>query len=311
MDILKDMQLFVRVVHCDGLAAAGRELGMTPSSVTMRIKNLEKHYQVKLLTRTTRSISLTDSGREFYKDSLKMLEGMHQVESKLKSAQNIISGPLRITATSDLGRQHVVPLINDFVSRHPRVSPFLSLNDSIIDLTENNLDLALRYGIVTNSQLIADKLADSRRVLCASPAYLDRTGVPQTYTDLNHHSCLTMVHLRTPRSKWYFSTPEGEKSLDIKPARSCDDGAQIRKWALEGAGIALKSFWDVARDIQSNRLVTVLDQFNPDYQSKKLDKGSDLYAVYPDREYIPTRTREFIKLLKNHFENFTDSQAIS
>jgi len=107
MDLLKDMKLFTRVVRCRGLGAAGRELGMTPSSVTMRINNLEKHYQVKLLTRTTRSIKLTDDGIEFYKDCLKTLDDIGQVESKLRSGQENISGPLRITASSDLGRQHI------------------------------------------------------------------------------------------------------------------------------------------------------------------------------------------------------------
>lgn len=304
MNILRDMELFVRVVHCDGLSAAGRELGMTPSSVTIRIKNLEEHYQVKLLTRTTRSISLTDSGREFYHDSLKMLEEVGQVESKLKSSQNIISGPIRITSTSDLGRQHIAPLINEFVQLHPNVQPFLNLSDSIIDLTEHNIDVAIRYGVPSNNQLITQKLAASRRVLCASPDYLKRAGVPQSYTDLKDHACLTMVAIRTPRSKWYFDTSQGEKSILIHPARSCDDGEQVKQWALEGAGIALKSIWDIANDLKAKRLVTVLDQFNPDYKSKKVGIGADLHIAYPDRKYLPSRTSEFIKILKNHFENF-------
>jgi len=297
MNILKDMDLFVRVVHCDGLAAAGRELGMTPASVTMRIKNLEQHYQVKLLTRTTRSISLTDSGRRFYEDSLRMLENISQVEHKLTSSQETISGPLRITATSDFGRQHIAPLIDEFVRAHPNVQPFLNLSDSVTHLTESNIDIAVRYGVPPDSQLVAKKIVDGKRVLCASPAYLKRAGVPKDYSDLTEHACLTMVQIRTPMSKWYFDTPKGEKSLVIKPARSCDDGALIRRWAVEGAGIALKSIWDVAGDLKAGRLVTVLDKFNPDYQSKSHSVGADLFIAYPDRKYVPNRTREFIKLL--------------
>ncbi len=305
MNILKDMELFVRVVHCDGLAAAGRELGMTPSSVTIRIKNLEEHYQVKLLTRTTRSISLTDSGREFYQDSLRMLDEVNQVESKLITSQNVISGPLRITATSDFGRQHIAPLIEKFVIKHPDVQPFLNINDSITDLAENNIDIAVRYGAPTHTQLITHKLGDGYRVLCASPEYLAKAGVPKTPDELADHACLTMVHVRTPRSTWYFDTAKGERSISIEPARSCDDGAMVRQWALEGAGIALKSVWDVANDLKSKKLVTVLDDFNPDYQSKKLGIGSDLYLAYADRKYLPNRTIEFIKELKNYFSEFT------
>jgi len=264
MNILKDMDLFVRVVHCDGLAAAGRELGMTPASVTMRIKNLEKHYQVKLLTRTTRSISLTESGRRFYEDSLQMLENISQVEHKLTSSRESISGPLRVTCTSDLGRQHIAPLIDEFIKDHPDVQPFLNLSDSVTDLTESNIDVAVRYGMSPDSQLVAQKIATGRRVLCASPDYLKRAGTPKLYTDLKDHQCLTMVQIKTPLSKWFFDTPEGEKSLVIKPARSCD--------------------------------------CNPDYQSKGLSIGADLFIAYPDRKYVPNRTREFIKALKHYFK---------
>jgi len=304
MNILKDMELFVRIVHCDGLAAAGRELGITPSSVTMRIKNLEKHYNVKLLTRTTRSINLTGAGHEFYQDSLRMLDDIDGVEHRLKASQETVSGPLRISTTSDLGRQHIVPLLDTFVKEHPGVTPFLNLSDSLTDLTENNIDIAIRYGTPPDGQLVTQKIASNKRVLCASPDYLKSHGVPETYTDLKDHSCLTMVQFRTPMSKWYFDTPQGEKSIVIVPSRSCDDGAQVRQWAIDGAGIALKSYWDVANDLNANRLVTVLDQYNADYRSKKIPVGADLLIAYQDRKYVPLRTREFIKQLKTYFEQY-------
>ncbi len=304
MDRLKDMELFVRIVECDGLAAAGRELGLTPSSVSMRIKNLEEHYQVKLLTRTTRSIKLTESGQEFYKDSLQMLDDISQIENKLQFSQQKISGPLRITCTSDLGRQHIVPVLNDFVSKHPDVNPFINLNDSVTDLTESNIDIAIRYGISPDSQLIAQKIAANRRILCASPEYLKHHGVPKDYSELAKHSCLIMVHAKRPQAKWYFDTPDGEKSISVPISRSCDDGAQVRQWAVEGAGIAIKSYWDVANDLATGKLIAVLDRFNPDYQSKSLSIGSDLYVAYQDRKYVPNRTREFIKSLKSYFSEY-------
>ena len=304
MNIIKDMELFVRVVHCDGLAAAGRELGMTPSSVTMRIKKLEDHYQAKLLTRTTRSINLTEQGRQFYLDSLRMLDELEITENRLKSAREEISGVLRITVASDLGRQHIAPIIDDFVSEYPQVQPFLNLSDSVLDLTENNIDLAIRYGISPDSQLIAQKLAASQRVLCASPDYIERCGTPMDYTDLANHSCLSMVQIRTPMTKWFFQTQMGEKSINITPSRSCDDGAQIRKWAIDGAGIALKSLLDVADDIKAGRLVTLFDDTRPDYQSKKLSIGTDLYVAYPNRDYLPKKTREFISKLKDYFSSY-------
>jgi len=188
----------------------------------------QKHYNVKLLTRTTRSINLTGAGHEFYQDCLRVLDDIHGVENRLIASQESISGPLRITATSDLGRQHIVPLLNNFVKEHPGVTPFLNLSDSVIDLMENNIDIAIRYGNPTESQLTTHKIASNHRVLCASPGYLEQHGVPITYTDLKDHSCLTMVQFRTPMSKWFFATPQGEKSIVILPSRSCDDGALVR-----------------------------------------------------------------------------------
>lgn len=305
MNILKDMDLFVRVVDCDGMAAAGRELGMTPSSVTMRLKNLESHYQVKLLTRTTRSINLTESGREFYQESVRMLDQANHLEHRLKLTQNIISGPIRITTTSDLGSQHIAPLIDDFTAKHPSVTPFLSLTDSVLDLVANNIDVAIRYGVYPSAQLVSQKLANSRRVLVASPDYLARAGVPKIYTDLKEHSCLARLQLRSSQTKWYFITPQGERSINVCPSRSSDDGAQIRQWAIEGAGIALKSIWDIANDLRSNRLVTLLDDYSPDYQSKKMAVGTDLYITYPDRKYVPNRIHAFVEQLQSYFEKFT------
>lgn len=311
MNFLKDMKLFVRVVRCGGLAAAGRELGMTPSSVTMRIKNLEKHYQVKLLTRTTRSINLTDDGIEFYKDCLKTLDDIHQVESKLRSGQEKISGPLRITATSDLGRQHIVPVIDQFISDYPEVQPFLNLSDAVTHITDNNIDVAIRYGIPSDSLLVAQRLVPGRRVLCASPEYLNSHGTPTSFRDLNRHSCLCMVQTRTPMTTWYFNTSQGEKSLVINPTRSCDDGAIIRQWTLEGSGIALKAIWDVANDLNTGRLATVLDKYNPDYQSKKTTIGSDLYIAYQDRRYLPKRTQIFIQYMKAYFNELGNKSNLS
>ncbi len=128
-------------------------------------------------------------------------------------------------------------------------------------------------------------------------------GIPETPEELEDHLCFTMGQIRTPMSKWFFNTPEGEKFITINPSRSCDDGAQIRKWAVEGAGIALKSYWDIAVDLHSNRLVAVLDKFEPDYQSKKLSIGADLYIAYQERKYIPNRISEFTNTLKTYFQD--------
>lgn len=301
MDILGDMQLFVKVVHCGGLAAAGRELGLSPASMTTRLKGLENRYQVKLLTRTTRSIALTDEGREFYDDCLNILADVKEAENKLKIGREALSGPLRITATSDLGQQHVAAVIADFVKSHPNISPYLFLNDSITNLTENNLDLAIRYGESREGSLVAKKLATNKRVLVASPAYLEKHGRPSHIKELSEHKTLAMVQTRVTLSTWYFQTKQGEQSIQITPSRSSNDGSLVHRWATEGYGITLKSIWDVVEDIKNNKLITLFDDYKPDYQSKGTSRGMDLHVVYPSREYLPQRTRSFIDALTKYF----------
>lgn len=305
MNILGDMELFVRVVHCNGLAAAGRELGLSAASMTARIKALENRYQVKLLTRTTRSIALTDEGREFYKDCLNILADVKEAETKLTSGREALSGPLRISATSDLGQQHIAKVLDAFTNEHPEVVPYLHLSDAITNLTENNLDLAIRYGQSTEGSLISKKLASNWRVLVASPDYLKKHGTPESIDELKQHQCLTMVRIRTHLSTWYFENSAGEQSIQINPALSCNDGAVVRRWAVEGRGIALKSIWDVADDIKHSRLVTILDPYTHNYQSTGTSLGTDMHVVYPSREYLPTRTRSFINALSEYFSKIS------
>jgi len=152
--------------------------------------------------------------------------------------------------------------------------------------------------------IINQRLASGRRVLCASPDYIKRNGNPNTFRDLDDHYCLAMLQIRTPMTTWYFDTPEGERSIIIDPSCSCDDGALIRQWALQGKGIALKAIWDVANDLSAGRLVTVLDKYNPDYQSKKKKIGSDLYIAYQDKRYLPKRTKKFIDYTIAYFKTF-------
>jgi len=305
MDILGDMHLFVKVVHNQGLAAAGREMGLSPASMTARIKAMEQRYQVKLLNRTTRSISLTEEGNEFYKDCLRIIDNVTEAEGKLTSSRESLSGPLRVTATSDLGREHIEPLIAEFLNIHPNIKPYLHYSDSITNLTEQHIDVAIRYGQSSEGSLISRKLAASWRVLVVSPEYLKTHGTPKTIQDLKQHKVLGMVQARTPMINWYFQINSEEHSIQISPVRTSNDGAQIHQWALRGYGIAIKSIWDVITDIKQHKLVTLFDEYQPNYQSKAFSRGMDLHAVYPNREYLPQRTRAFIDYLNTYFSRKT------
>jgi DNA-binding transcriptional LysR family regulator len=176
------------------------------------------------------------------------------------------------------------------------------LTDGILNLGEQSFDLGVRYGNLPDSSLIVRKLASSHRVVCASPDYLKKKGLPKTPQALTEHDCLVMVRATEPLTNWYFQTPKGQETVIIKAARSTNDGALIRQWAIEGAGIALKSYLDVEADLKAKRLVTVLDDFMQDFNKQSTSGGSDLQLVYPSRQYLSQRVQGFIDLLVAHFK---------
>lgn len=320
MNKLGDMDLFVRVVKNSGLAAAGREVGLSPASMSARMNTLEKRYETRLLNRSTRHVSLTETGQKFYESCLRILADVSEVESQIFRDQDLLTGSLRITVSSDIGRQHIAKALSQFVKKNPNIKPYLHLSDNIVNITEAGFDCAIRHGELPDSSMIAIKLASNHRVLCASPDYLKQKGYPKNPQALQEHDCLTMTRGNEPLSNWFFQShtntqnnskhsASGLQIVEINASRSSNDGAMVRQWALEGAGIALKSYLEVAQDIKEKRLVIVLEEFMPDFikgrankkPSQDLSNSADLHVVYPSRQYQPERVKAFIEALKHYF----------
>ncbi|NRA71910.1 MAG: LysR family transcriptional regulator [Gammaproteobacteria bacterium] len=299
MNKIDNMALFVRVVKTGGLAAAGRQIGLSPASMTARMNALEQHYNTRLLNRTTRKISLTDAGQRFYQACLRVLSEMEAADASLTSDQACLSGQLRITATSDFGRQFVAPALVNFVEQHPNVKPYLYLTDGVINLIDQGFDLGVRFGNLPDSNLVSRHLANNRRVLVASAAYLKRHGTPQQPQDLQHHQCLVMERLGEPLNEWQFSTDTGRQTVKVNPAFVSNDGAIIRQWALAGTGIAYKSIWDVKHDLASKELLTVLEDFSLGFQVSD-DNQTGLQLVYPSRQFVPRPVAGFIDFIKEY-----------
>ena len=294
---IDDMALFVQVVKSDGLAAAGRRLGLSPASMTARVNKLEQRYQTRLLSRNTRSIALTEEGKRFYQGCLRILEEMSAIEASLKGENDHLSGALRITAASDFGRHYVAPALAEFVKRHPAVNPCLYLTDGLDKLVEGGLDLAIRFGNLPDSNLIARLLMDNRRVLCASPDYIAQCGLPEKPADLLEHRCLVMERMGQPLNEWFFHD-ETDVSLKVQPAMVCSDGEMIRQWALDGCGIALKSYIDVTRDIKMGKLIPVLEGKVRGFSPNDTDTIG-LQIIYPSRKYQPRQVKAFIEYLED------------
>lgn len=298
MSKIDDMALFVSVVKAEGLAAAGRQIGLSPASMTARVNALEQRYNARLLNRTTRKISLTDAGQRFYCACLRVLIEVEGAEAVLQDNKQNLSGQLRVTATSDFGRQFVAAALSEFVKHHPAVRPYLHLTDGVMNLVENGFDLGVRYGNLPDSNLIVRHLADNHRVLVASPAYLEQRGTPEQPQKLEQHSCLVLERFGEPLNKWQFRSSQGEQTIKVNPTFISSDGAIIRDWALSSAGIAYKSIWDVKNDLASGKLVTLLDDFVLGFQASD-NEETGLQLVYPSRQYVPRQVTGFIDFLKN------------
>lgn len=301
MNLLRDMQLFVKVAQCNSLTAAGKELNLTTSCISIRLKKLELFYNVKLLNITTRSIDLTCDGHLFFKDCVTVTDKMINIENKLKSMSKDIDGTVRISAPADLGRQHIAPIIRDFVKHNPTVDIYLELSDSITDLDRNSIDIAIRYGVNLDSDFIARKITESHLFLCASPAYLEANRAPNNIFELEGHTCLTIRQNEVQLIKWYFDKAGQETSITLNRSIACSSGDQVRQWAIDGLGIAIKSYWDIAEDLHTGRLVTVLNKYTPNYISKKDNIDTDLYIVYQNRKLLSKKTKEFVTHIENYF----------
>lgn len=302
MDKFTDMALFVSIVKHKGLAAAGRELGLSPATVTARLQALEARYAVKLLNRSTRHLSLTDSGVIYHQACLEIVASVNETENLLQTGIKEVKGALKIVAPNDIGKQYILPILSTFTARYPDVVPYLYLNDNLSNIAESGIDIVIRYGELADSNLISRRLAPSRRVLCASPEYLARKGTPLTPHDLAEHDCLAMLRSNEELKTWHFRDSDSRKSVSVVPKRFSDDGEVIRYWALEGAGIALKSLLDVQEDIKQQRLITVLNGYMKNFNSSTSISSADLNVVYMSRKYQPKRIRLFLNFLIEQFE---------
>ncbi|MGR6831771.1 LysR family transcriptional regulator [Aliivibrio wodanis] len=301
MDKFSDMAMFVSVVKHQGLAAAGRELGLSPATMTARLQGLEERYGVKLLNRSTRHISLTDSGYLYHKACLEILDNVKETENLILNGVKEVRGSLKISAPKDIGKQYILPILSEFCKLYPDIVPYLYLNDDVSNIAESGIDIVVRYGELADSSLISRRLSSSHRVLCASPKYLAKYGTPLTPQDLVNHNCLAMVRSNEELKTWHFQDTDKKNVITVLPKRFSDDGEVVRYWALEGAGIALKSILDVQDDINNLRLVTVLNGYMANFNTSTSVSSADLNVVYISKKYQPKRIRLFLDFL---FERF-------
>lgn len=293
MDRLKQIESFVAVSMKGSLTAAAAAEGVAPAVIGRRIDALEERLGVKLLVRTTRRISLTHEGSAFLEDAQRILADLANAEASVSAGGLQASGHLRITAPAGFGRRHVAPLVPRFIARHPDVSLSLDLSDRLVDLVNDGYDCAIRVGDLPDSSLVSVRLADNRRLCVASPTYLAARGRPQNPGDITRHDCLTLSSEASQTRGWAF-TVEGQ-ATHVRPSTrlDCSDGQVLHAWCLEGLGLAWRSWWEVAADMQAGRLVSVLEEFAA--------PPNGIYAVFAQRKHLPLRVRLWIDFIKEAY----------
>jgi DNA-binding transcriptional LysR family regulator len=287
-----EMEVFARVVQEGAFSAAARSLELTPSAVSKLIARLERRLGARLLTRTTRALTLTEEGEAYYQSVQRILQALDEADQHVSGGT--VRGRLRINASIPFGTMYIAPLIPDFLALHPALSIDLSLTDDVIDLMAQRADVAIRMGNLPDSGLIARKLSESRRVICAAPSYLARKGTPQTPTDLRHHDCVTFNFKRL-QSSWPFRADGRDFELSVTGNLQVNNGETMRQMALRGAGIARLGQFHVADDIRAGALVPILETYNPG----DLELIS---AVYVGGGQLPQRVRSFIDYLAEYIE---------
>lgn len=299
---LQDMALFVRAVATGSLSAAGRELGLSPAVASKRLARLEAGLGTRLLQRSSRRLSLTDSGALYVERCQAILADVAEAHALLGGDDQRVRGTLRVSATSALGRRWVAPVVAAFAAEQPEVAVHLSLDDRVVDLLATRVDCAVRVGPLSGDGLVARKLADNRRVVCATPGYLRARGVPRTPQELSQHDCLVLATGDALHADWRFRPAGAPAShVRVRGRLSSDNGQQIHDWMLAGHGLARRSIWDVADDLAAGRLEEVLADWS--------DEEAPISVIYASRRHLPRRTRLFIDALAAHFEQAAGARA--
>jgi len=287
---ISDLMVFTQAVKGGSLSAAGRELGVSLAVASKRLQRLEEQLGVRLLNRSTRQLSLTDEGAEYYHYCVRILAELEEGEERVTRGSKEPKGNLKVTVPAAFGRLHIAPLVPEFLARYPAVKLTLHLTDSLVDIIDQGYDLAVRIGELKDSSLVAKSIGLDRRVVVATPSYLARHGEPHSPLELTGHNAL----LFSGQDHWGFTGPSGEE-VNVKVSgnletNNCD---ALREAIYADLGLALRPLWDVWKDLRDGRLVRLLPGYTP--------PGYPINAVYPSRRLMPKKTRIFIEHLLGRF----------
>ena len=293
MDRLAALEAFAKVAETQSFSEAARRLRSSKSAVSRHVAALEADLGARLFHRTTRSLTLTEAGRGYYERASRILADLAEADASVSQLQAAPRGRLRVNAPMSFGFLHLAAALGDFLSLYPEIELDVTLTDRFVDLIDEGVDVAVRIGSLTDSSLVARRLALVRRVLCASPDYLKARGVPQTPDDLKAHDCLSNTNVTITR-EWRFIHPDGKPwPVEVKGRMSANNGDMLRVAALRGHGFVHLPTFIVGEDLKAGTLVSVLGPY--------IAQDLTLNAVYPTARHLSPKVRAFVDFLSQRF----------
>lgn len=287
---ISDLLVFTQAVKGGSLSAAGRELNISLAVASKRLQRLEEQLGVRLLNRSTRQLSLTNEGAEYYHYCVRILAELEEGEELVTRGSKEPKGNLKVTVPAAFGRLHIAPLVPEFLTRYPAIKLTLHLTDSIVDIIDQGYDLAVRIGELKDSSLVAKSIGLDRRVVVATPSYLARYGEPGSPQELAGHNAL----LFAGKDHWIFTGPSGaEVSIKVSGNLDTNNCDALREAIHADLGLALRPLWDVWQDLRDGMLVRLLPAYIP--------PAYPINVVYPSRRLMPQKTKVFIAHLLQRF----------
>jgi DNA-binding transcriptional LysR family regulator len=288
MDRLTSMETFVKVVESGSFVAAAHKLGMSPAMVTRHIVELETRLRMRLLERTTRSLRLTDAGAGYLERCQQILRDIEETEAAVTGENQRPHGVLRVSSSGSFGVLALAPLLSEYLLQHPEVTIDVNISNRNVDLVAEGIDVGLRIGVMSDSNLVARKLCPMRLVTCASPEYLKRNGRPRTVADLGRHNCLAFTLARGGR-EWWFRGTEEPVVVPIRGTVRSDETYVLYRAALDGLGIIYATTYQVANAVEGGRLEII----HLDYPFAEVGA----YAVFLSRKFLSAKIRTFVDYL--------------
>ncbi len=297
-----DLKLFVRIAQTSSITESAKQVGITTAAASSALKRLEKQLDVQLFIRTTRQLRITSSGEKFLFHCLQALDSLEQGFIAAHQVLGNIKGELRLSVPSDLGRNLLIPWIDEMMAQNPSLSIDLTVSDSLSDFFLDEIDLALRYGKPEDSTMVSFHVARLNRVTCASPAYLDEFGAPLHPEDLKQHN--TVLYRINGRlfNTWHYRKNSDNYKIKVSSNRVCNDTDIVRRWAIAGHGIAYRSQIDISADLRSGKLVPLLT----DFESPPVD----LYLLCPSRKQVTPAMIAFREMLREKCEMLISKHGI-